>query len=121
MPDWNPEDLATIDRDGELQVAAFRPDGSLRTPRIVWHVVVNGSLYMRSVRGESGGWYRGARRTGSGVIDTGALRAEVTFLPDDTHDEAIDRGYRDKYGNGSAVASITSPVARATTLRVEPR
>ncbi|WP_328396174.1 DUF2255 family protein [Nocardia sp. NBC_00416] len=121
MPDWNPDDLATIDRDGELRVAAQRPDGTLQTPRIVWHVVVHGSLYVRSVRGDAGGWYRGARHTGIGVIDTGALRADVTFIRDDSHDEAIDRGYHDKYGSGSAVDSITSPAARATTLRVEPR
>ncbi|WP_327151828.1 DUF2255 family protein [Nocardia sp. NBC_01329] len=121
MSEWNADDLATIDREGELRVAAQRSDGRLSTPRVVWHVVVNGSLYMRSVRGDAGGWYRGVRRTGFGVIDTGAVRAEAIFIPDDTHDDAIDRGYHDKYGTGSAVDSITSPAARATTLRVEPR
>ena len=121
MTEWNADDLATIDRAGELRVAAQRSDGTLSTPRIVWHVVVNGSLYMRSVRGDAGGWYRGVRKTGAGTIDTGAVHAAATFISDDTHDEAIDRGYRDKYGSNPAVASITSPAARATTLRVEPR
>ena len=121
MTDWNPADLAAIDGDGELRVAAHRQDGSLRTPRTVWHVVVDDALYLRSVRGTEGAWYRGVQRTGTGVIDTGGVRAEVTFTRDDAHDDAIDRAYHAKYGDGPAVRSITSPVAAATTLRVEPR
>jgi len=44
----------------------------------------------------------------------------VTFVRDDSHDDAIDAAYRAKYGDGSAVDHITAPAARATTLRVEP-
>ena len=40
MSTWTAEDLAAIDDDGELRVAAHRPDGTLRTARIVLHVVV---------------------------------------------------------------------------------
>jgi hypothetical protein len=121
MPDWTPDDLAAIDGDGELHVAARRPDGTLHTPRIVWHVVVDGHLFIRSVRGEDGAWYRGVRRTGTGEIDAGGVRADVTFTPDDARDAAIDLAYHAKYGDGSAVTSITSPTATATTLRVDPR
>ena len=71
MTAWEPATLATIDADGEMTVAAHRPDGSLRTPRIVWHVVVDGELFIRSVRGEDGAWYRGVRRTGTGEIVAG--------------------------------------------------
>jgi len=66
MSDWNSAELAAIDADGELRVAAHRPDGTLRTPRIVWHVVVDDHLYIRSVRGVDGAWYRGVQRTGTG-------------------------------------------------------
>ncbi|GAA1728751.1 hypothetical protein GCM10009809_25420 [Isoptericola hypogeus] len=121
MTSWNPADLAAIDADGELHVAAHRPDGTLRTPRIVWHVVVDDALYLRSVRGTDGAWYRGVQRTGTGEIDAGGVRSEVTFTRDDAHDDAIDRAYHAKYGGGSAVQAITSPAATATTLRVEPR
>lgn len=120
MSDWSSADLAAIDADGELRVAAHRPDGTLRTPRIVWHVVVDDHLYIRSVRGVDGAWYRGVQRTRTGQIDSGGVRADVTFVRDDGHDDAIDAAYRAKYGNGSAVDHITAPSARATTLRVEP-
>ncbi|WP_163544098.1 DUF2255 family protein [Occultella kanbiaonis] len=120
MTRFNPTDLAAIDGDGELHVAAHRTDGSLRNSRIVWHVVVDGALYLRSVRGQEGAWYRGVQRTGTGVIDAGGVHAEVTFTRDDSHDPAIDAAYRAKYGGGSAVAAITNAVATATTLRVDP-
>jgi len=121
MTDWTPADLAAIDADGELHVAAHRSDGTLRTPRIVWHVVVDDALYLRSVRGQEGAWYRGVQRTGTGTIDAGGVHAEVTFTRDAAHDEAVDRAYHAKYGDGSAVQAITSPAATSTTLRVAPR
>lgn len=120
MTSWNPADLSAIDGAGELDVAAHRPDGSLRTPRIVWHVVVDDALYIRSVRGDAGDWYRAVQRTGTGRIESGGVRAAVTFTRDDTHDASIDQAYRDKYGTGSHVRAITSPAAKATTLRVDP-
>lgn len=120
MTDWTRTDLRAIDRAGELRVAAHRPDGTLRDPRIVWHVVVDGALYIRSVRGIDGAWYRGVQRTGTGSIDSGGVRAEVVFTHDDTRDDAIDEAYRAKYGTGSAVDHITNATARGTTLRVDP-
>jgi hypothetical protein len=121
MSEWTTADLAAVDRDGELHVGAYRPDGTLRAPTIVWHVVVDGHLFIRSVRGEGGAWYRAVRRTGTGAIEAGGVRVDVSFARDDTHDEAIDRAYHDKYGNGSPVLSITSATATATTLRVDRR
>jgi hypothetical protein len=117
---WDSDRLDAVGAVGEMTVAAHRPDGTLLTPRIVWHVVVDHQLYIRSVRGTSGAWYRGVQRTGTGQIVARGVRADVTFAPDDSRDAAVDRAYRDKYGNGSAVRSITSPQARATTLRVDP-
>ena len=120
MSTWTPEQLAAIDADGEITVAAHRPDGALRTPRIVWHVVVDDHLYIRSVRGADGVWYRGVQRTQTGRIEAHGQQTDVTFTHDDSHDDAIDRAYHDKYGHGGPVQSITSPRARATTLRVDP-
>ena len=121
MTEWNAADLAAIDRADEVRVAARRPDGTLRAATIVWHVVVDGALFIRSVRGEDGAWYRAVRRTGTGTIDAGGVHAGVSFGPDASQDGAIDRAYRVKYGRGSAVQAITSLVATATTLRIDPQ
>jgi|SRR5690625_3429592 len=121
MTSWNPTDLTAIDEAGESTVAAHRPDGTLRTPRIIWHVVTGGALFIRSVRGPEGAWYRGVQRTGTGVFDAGGVHAEVAFTRDDAHDAEIDEAYRTKYGTGPAVQAITNPLATTTTLRVDPR
>jgi hypothetical protein len=120
IPTWDPDTLAAIDAHGEITVAARRPDGSLRSPRIVWHVVVDNRLYIRSVRGTDGAWYRGVQRTGAGRIEAGGKATDVTFAHDDSRDADIDRAYEDKYGHSSPVRAITSPQARPTTLRVDP-
>lgn len=98
----------------------------MRTSKIVWHIVVDDALYIRSVRGTEGAWYRGVQRTSSGVIDADVIDADVIdadveFTHDHSRDDAIDTAYHDKYGNGAAVRAITSEQARATTLRVDPR
>ncbi|HWS57435.1 MAG TPA: DUF2255 family protein, partial [Actinotalea sp.] len=90
MTDWNPADLAAIDRAYEVRVAAHRPDGTLRPATIVWHVVVDGALFIRSVRGEDGAWYRAVRRTGTGTIDAAGARTDVIFARDDAHDPQVD-------------------------------
>lgn len=120
MTTWSTDDLQRIDGQDEIRIAAYRPDRTLRDLRIVWHVVVNDSLYVRSARGTEGAWYRGVMRTGAGVIEVNREELAVTFAPDDTHDDAIDDAYRAKYGTGSPVRVITSTAARATTLRVDP-
>lgn len=118
---WSPTALAAIEGAYEIEIAANRPDGTVRDLRIVWHVVVDGNLFLRSVRGNDGAWYRGVMRTQTGVLEANGTRYEVTFTPDASADVAIDAGYRAKYGGGSPVRAITSDVARATTLRVDPR
>lgn len=120
MTDWNPTDLQTIDRAGEILVAAHRPDGTLRPATIVWHVVVDGALFIRSVRGQHGAWYRAVQRTGTGAVEADGVHADVTFTPDASHDTQIDHAYRAKYGDGSPVRAITSATATATTVRVDP-
>ena len=54
MSKWPTSDLAAIAADDELRVAARRADGTLRDPRIVWHVTLDDALYIRSVRGDAG-------------------------------------------------------------------
>lgn len=121
MSTWSPSELDALDRVSEIRVAGRRTDGTLRTPRIVWQVVVEGELYIRSVYGTEGKWYQGVAERLEGEITWGGTSREVSFVLDPTHDEAIDAAYFSKYGTGSPSQSITSAVARTTTLRVDAR
>lgn len=118
---WTTDDLTRLDRAQELRIAGTREDGTRPEPVIIWAVVVDGDLYLRSVRGASGGWYRTVQQRHEGHIDSGGVDADVRFVDvpeDDPVHEAIDRGYATKYRSyASAVAAITTDAARATTMR----
>jgi hypothetical protein len=120
MQEWTHDELARIGRAGELRVAGRRPDGELRRLVTIWHVIVDGALYFRSVYGTKGGWYRGTQATGRGRIESGGVSKDVTFTLDNSRDDEVDAAYRRKYGTGSSVQYITSSTAKETTLRADP-
>jgi hypothetical protein len=94
----------------------------------VWIVRHGTAVYVRSVNGTTAVWYRGAQTCHQGELSAGRLQRGVVFAEAGAHagegsglDDALDAAYRGKYGHSSsAVARITTDVARATTLRVDP-
>jgi len=122
MTTWSGEELSAVGDAGELRVASLRGDGSLRTPRTIWVVRHGGDLFVRSVRGSEGGWFRGVQERREGRISCGGLDRDVAFEDaDHALDDEIDEEYRRKYGRTStAVDRITSPDARSTTIRLVP-
>lgn len=122
---WSGQDLAEIDRHDELDVAPRRSDGSFGRPRIVWAVRVDDDVYIRSVRGREGAWYRTTRARHEGHITSGTVDRDVAFTDVENAEaleERIDAAYRAKYARYSGpVASITAAKARATTMRLTPQ
>jgi len=119
---WSGEELSAIGDAGELRVASLRGDGSLRRPRTIWVVRHGDDLYVRSVRGTEGAWFRGVQERHEGRISAGGLDRDVTFEDaDHALDDEVDEEYRQKYGRTStAVDRITSTDARSTTIRLVP-
>ena len=125
MSGWTEQQLAEIEQTDELQVAPKRGDGSLAGPRTVWAVRVGDEVYMRSVKGAAGGWYRTTRASHAGHLTGGAVDTDVDFADVDAKasiGDRIDAAYRAKYGRyPGPVASIIADKARATTLKLSPR
>ncbi len=121
MSTWTERELRELDEAYEVRVAGRHADGSQRTLTIVWHVVVDGRLYLRSVRGTEGHWYQGVIQHFQGFLRWGSTTREVAFTLDPSHDDAVDTAYVAKYGSGAPTRSITNAIARETTLRVDPR
>jgi hypothetical protein len=121
MSGWTDAELSELDRASEVRVAGRRADGTSRTLVIVWHVVVDGVLYLRSVKGPQGEWYKGVARHFEGFLSWGAHARAVSYTLDSSRDPAIDAAYTAKYGNGSATRAITNDLSHLTTLRVDPR
>jgi hypothetical protein len=121
---WNPAELNAIAAADELDIASWRPDGTLRPYTTIWVVAVGDDLYVRSARGRDGGWFRRAVASQQGRIRAGGIERDVSFAePGDDDQRAIDDAYRSKYARYAAayVDPVVSPAAAAATLRLEPR
>jgi hypothetical protein len=60
MTEWTSEELREIGTAKELRIASLRRDGKLRNPVTIWVVLLGDDLYIRSVNGRNGTWFRGA-------------------------------------------------------------
>jgi len=123
MPDWNPTELEQIAMAPEIEISSLREDGALTKPVTIWAVRAEGELYVRSVRGEAGRWYRAAGRRHEGRIEAGDVAVDVTFEDAPHHlDAEIDAAYKEKYGYPyDPVDAINTAEAQATTTRIVPR
>jgi hypothetical protein len=117
-------ELDKIGRAEEVQIASVRSDGTLRKPVTVWAVRHGDDVYVRSVRGRSGLWFRGTQDRHEGRVRAGSFQQDVTFVDaDDDIDDEIDAAYRAKYRRyaGSILNSVLTPEARAATIKLVPR
>jgi hypothetical protein len=124
MTQWKGDQLDKIGRAEEVQIASEKRGGALRKPVTVWAVRHGDDLYVRSVGGRNGHWFRGVQETHEGRIRAGVVQQDVTFVePDDDFNDEIDTAYRAKYRRyaGNILNSVLSPEARAGTLKLVPR
>jgi hypothetical protein len=123
MASWNPAQLNEIAAAREVEISSLREDGGLTKPVTIWAVRVGDELYARSVRGDTGGWYRAAERRHEGRIEGGEVAVDVAYEDAPHHlDDEIDAAYKEKYGYPSSpVDSVSTDAAKATTIRVVPR
>lgn len=123
MTAWNDSDLRKVGAAEELDLASERTDGTLRAPVTMWVVRAGDHLYVRSVKGVDGPWYRGTRSRNQGRVAAGGVRADVVFHEAGPGEyAAVDAAYREKYGRyTSIVEHVLTDRARAATLRLEPR
>ena len=124
MSGWTADELDRIAAAEVLEIAPAKRDGTLRRPVTIWVVRHGDDLYVRSWRGPTGCWFRGAQQTYEGHIRAGGVDKHVPFVDADPDiNDAIDAAYRTKYHrySDSYVRPMISPEARATTLKLVPR
>ncbi len=122
MTAWTADELDGIGRAEELRIASRRPDGTLSPDVVIWAVVANGAIYVRSAHGAGNGWYRRALERGRGRIRAGGVERDVVFsdAAADPQDE-VDAAYREKYARyPSIVPGIVGPALHDLTIRITP-
>jgi hypothetical protein len=124
MTTWTSDELTRIGTAEELQIASLRGDGTLQNPVTIWVVRLGDDLYVRSVNGRTGAWFRGTQVRHEGHIRAGGITKDVTFMDSDPGiNDQIDDAYRTKYRRyaASIISTIVSPKARSATIKLVPR
>src|SRR5437762_10696523 len=124
MSAWTRGELDKIAAADEVEIASLRHDGTLRSPVTVWVIRHGDDLYVRSVKGPAGAWFRGTKSRNEGRIQAGGVARDVNFGDaDDTLRDEIDEAYRAKYRVYAAniVNSDLTPQARSEKMRHVPR
>jgi hypothetical protein len=124
MTQWTIDQLDKIGGAEEVRIASVRRDGTLRKPVTVWVARHGDDVYIRSVRGRSGHWFRGAQDTKQGRVRAGGVQQDVTFVDADPDvSDEVDAAYRAKYRRyaGSILNSVLTPGARSATIKIVPR
>jgi hypothetical protein len=106
----------------EIRIGFRRPDGSTGST-IVWVVQAGDDVFVRSMRGVRGGWYRRLRANPDGEVRDRAHAHPVRAEPvaDERLREEVTRAYATKYGQSPYVQSLLSEEAAGATLLLEPR
>jgi len=121
---WCSDELTRIEAVDELEIASIRRDGTLRDPTTIWVVRHRDDLYVRSVNGRTGAWFRDTQVRREGRISAGGVEKEVTFADvDDQIEDQLDDVYRTKYRRyaASIVNHVVSAQARFATIRLLPK
>jgi hypothetical protein len=102
-----------------------RRDGDSPVHRtIIWVVIVDGEVFVRSVRGENGRWYREISSNPEAALHADGKRIPMRATPatEVRTVGAVSEAYRKKYGKISpgSTASMVRPEVLSTTLKLSP-
>ena len=108
----------------EVQEVAIRTERHPKSAVVIWVVVADGEVFVRSWRGAKGRWYRDLATGGAAALEFGGGRKlAVQALPagDDDAFARVSHEFLRKYQRSSHASEMVRPETLPTTLRLEPR
>jgi hypothetical protein len=121
---FDAETLRLLDDNREVKIETRRDAESPEHRTIIWVVVVEGEVFVRSVRGPRGRWYREISLNPKGAlyVENNRLPVRAAHATDDTTVDAVSDAIRSKYGEISpkSTASMVRPDTLPTTLKLSP-
>ena len=107
----------------DLQEVAIRTGKHPNSAVVIWVAVADDEVFVRSVRGTKGRWYRDLAAGGPAALEFAGRRLPVQAIP--TNDPAaIARAsseYLRKYQPSAYAQAMVKSDILSTTLRLEPR
>ena len=120
--------MAKFDADTVRELRNFKEVAS-RTEKhpdsavVIWVVVADDEVFVRSVRGTKGRWYRDLATGGSATLEFAGRQLAVQAVPVSDRDSTarVSREYLTKYQQSPYAQSMVRAEVLPTTLRLEPR
>ena len=116
--------LGLLDETREVRIETRRDAASPEHRTIIWVVVVEGQVFVRSVRGAKGRWYREISSNPEGALHVRDDRIPVRAAPatDEATVDAVSAAFRSKYQRSSPASTeaMVRPETLSTTLKLSP-
>jgi hypothetical protein len=116
-------DEDTLRQFREVREIAIRTEKHPKSAVVIWVVVADDAVFVRSVYGARGRWYRDLAAGGSATLEFSGRSAPVRAIPE-SDPGAVDRAsgeYLRKYQPSPYASAMVKPEVLPTTLRLEPR
>ena len=107
----------------DLREVAIRTEKHPKNAVVIWVVVADDQLLVRSVRGANGRWYKDLAAGGPATLEFAGRRLAVQAVPEQDPG-AVDRASREylrKYQPRPYAQAMVKSEVLPTTLRLEPR
>ena len=121
---FDAETLEILDETKEVRIETRRDDDFPEHRTIIWVVVTGGEVFVRSVRGQRGRWYREISSHPEGALHVEDDRIPVRSTPvtDGSTVDAVSAAFRSKYEQSSPASTeaMVRPETLPTTLKLRP-
>ena len=107
----------------DLQEVAIRTEKHPNAAVVIWVVVADEEVFVRSVRGTKGRWYRDLAAGGPATLEFARRQLAVQAIPvsDPAAVARASQEYLRKYQPSSYAQAMVRSDVLPTTLRLEPR
>jgi hypothetical protein len=116
-------DAKTLRELRDVQEVAIRTEKHPKSAVVIWVVVADDEVFVRSWRGAKGRWYRDLAAGGPATLEFAGRRLAVQALPASDR-AAVARASREflrKYQRSTHAQEMVRSETLPTTLRLEPR
>ena len=116
-------DADTLRQLRDAREVAIRTERHPGTAVVIWVVVADDEVFVRSVTGSKGRWYRDLATGGSAALEIAGRRLAVQAIPvsDAAAIERASGEYLRKYRPSPYAEAMVRAEVLPTTLRLEPR
>ncbi|HMD66065.1 MAG TPA: DUF2255 family protein [Stellaceae bacterium] len=106
-----------------VREVAIRTEKHPNSAVVIWVVVADNEVFVRSVYGTKGRWYRDLAASGPATLEFSGRRLAVQAIPVSDPDAVVraSREYQRKYQPSPYAQAMVKSEVLPTTMRLEPR